>query len=368
MLLLHFADLHLDAPFRWASPDRARRRRQGLRATLRRIVDLAREAGADAVLCAGDLYEQESLTPDTAAFVLDAIARLAPIPVFLAPGNHDWDGPRGLYRQARWPAHVRVFHGDRLTPAPLGPGVTVWGAAHGAPAGTRGFLDGARVHGPGVHLAVFHGAERGWGIEDGAPAHDDPHAPFTAAEIEAAGLAHVFCGHYHAPRDAARHTYPGNPDPLTFGETGERGVVLATVLDGAVARERRVVATSEVHDVEVDVSGCASGDAVRELVASRLRGLGGDARVSLRGDLAPSAEVGEDDVRDAAPWMATVVPERGRLGVAYDVAAISREPTVRGEFVRGLLEPGGDLDADTRRRVLITGLRALDGRGDLEVW
>jgi DNA repair protein SbcD/Mre11 len=356
--LLHFADLHLDAPFRWAPPARARERRNGLRASLRRIVDLARAAAVDAVLCAGDLYEQESFTPDTAAFILDALGRLAPIPVFLAPGNHDWLGPDSLYRQARWPAHVHVFTTDRLAPVPLAPGVTLWGAAHLSPAGTPGFLRHPPIRGPGVHLALFHGAEGGG---------DDPHAPFTADEVAAAGLAHAFCGHYHAPRDAPGHTYPGNPDPLTFGEQGERGVVLATLGDGgAVMRERRRVASSQVHDVALDVSGCPTGDAVRDLVAARLRGLAGDVRVSLRGEVSPGLDVGEDDVRGTAPWLDAMVVDMSGVRVAYDLAAIAGEPTVRGEFVRAVHE--GELDAETRRRVLVTGLRALDGRADLEVW
>jgi DNA repair exonuclease SbcCD nuclease subunit len=360
--LLHFADLHLDTPFRWAGAERARRRRHALRTTLRRIVDLAHSCRVDAVLCAGDLYEQDSFTPDTAAFVVDAFERLAPIPVYVAPGNHDWLGPESLYRQVRWPAHVHVFDADRLAPVPLAPGITLWGAAHLGPAGTRGFLRGASVDGPGIHLALFHGAEYTGGGEA------DPHAPFTAGELPEAGIHHAFCGHYHAPRDAPHHTYPGNPDPLTFGETGERGVVLATVGgDGSLSRERRRVASSLVHDIALDVSGCATGDDVRELVAGRLRGLAGDARVTLRGELQAGAEVQDVDVGEAAPWMDAVVPNLSRLGVAYDLEAIGREPTVRGEFVRALTA-AAELDPSTRRQVLITGLRALDGRTDLEVW
>ena len=89
--IVHFADLHLDARFAWAGAhsDSARRRRQGLRDTLRRIVELAKDAKADAVLCGGDLYEHKRTTPDTAAFLKDAFAQLAPSRVFLAPGNHD---------------------------------------------------------------------------------------------------------------------------------------------------------------------------------------------------------------------------------------------------------------------------------------
>ena len=56
----------------------------------------------------------------------------------------------------------------------------------------------------------------------------------------------------------------------------------------------------------------------------------------------------------------------GNLHVAYDVESIAEEETVKGEFVRSVLSQ--DLSGDEQRRILVTGLRALDGRDDLEVF
>ncbi len=110
--LLHFSDLHLDAQFAWAGPEAARKRRENLRSTLLRIVELARAEGVDAVLSGGDLYEHERITPDTAGFLRSAFAGLDPIPVFLAPGNHDWFGPASAYERVAWTPNVHVFrHG-----------------------------------------------------------------------------------------------------------------------------------------------------------------------------------------------------------------------------------------------------------------
>ncbi len=55
----------------------------------------------------------------------------------------------------------------------------------------------------------------------------------------------------------------------------------------------------------------------------------------------------------------------GRIGLGYDLDAIAAEATVRGQFVRDALEELGD--DQTRRKVVLTGLRALEGRADLEV-
>ena len=365
MRLLHIADLHLDAPFRWADPKLARRRRQGLRDTLRRVLALAVETRVDAILCAGDLYEQDTFSPDTASFLRDAFQQIHPLPVYVAPGNHDWYGAESLYSQVDWSPNVHLFTSGRLEPVELDAGLTLWGAAHLAPAGTGNFLEGFAPDRGGVHLALLHGSERA-----DLPAFGEgraPHAPFDAHDLVRAGIHHAFCGHYHQPRDAARHTYPGNPDPLTFGETGERGAVLARIHpDGTVERERHRVATSQVHDIDIDVAGCTGIQQVRDRVGARLQGLTGMARLTLRGELPPEADLQDADVRDVAPWMEAVLPRLERVAIAYDLDALALEQTVRGQFVRAVRE-AAELDDDDRRRVLITGLRALDGRPELAV-
>jgi len=363
--LLLFSDLHLDRAFRWAGERAARKRRQALRDTLLRIVQLAEDEHVDAVLCGGDLYEHERFSADTGEFLRSAFERLASISVYVAPGNHDWYGRDSLYRQVRWTPNVHVFSTDRLEPVKLDDGLTLWGAAHCAPANTDGFLEAARVSGQGVHLGLFHGSEITFLYAQGD--EKVPHAPFRAEQIARAGLSHAFLGHFHKAQDAERFTYPGNPDPLEFGEDGDRGAVIATVAkDGSVIRERRRVAVSEVHDFKVDVTGCASQQDVRELLSAQLGGLLGAVRITLDGELGPEAELSLPDLRDIAPHLDGLVVRPGALRVGYDIDRIAVEETVAGQFVREVRASG--LPVDLVDRVLVTGLRAFEGRSDLEVF
>ena len=365
--IVHFADLHLDASFAWAGAASAvaRQRRQSLRDVLVRIAAIVREVEADALFCGGDLYEHDRVTRDTAEFLRATFRSLDPVPVYVAPGNHDWYGPESVYARNDWSPNVHIFRGPRLAPVPLRPGLTLWGGAHLAPANTDDFLEGFRVEGPGAHIALFHGAERSWFAEQGPG--KEPHAAFDAGAIEATGLSHAFLGHYHRPRDAERHTYPGNPDPLAFGEDGLRGVVIARVAeDGSLTRERRVVAQTEVHDLVLDVGGCGSSQEIRD----RLRVLAGErsgiVRLTVEGELEPEVDLREDDLRHVLAGTFDAVQVRlGNLRSGYDLGAIRGEHTVRGAFVSDVLD--SDLPEDEKRRVLIAGLRALDGRDDLDV-
>ena len=364
--VVHFADLHLDARFAWAGAagQASRRQRQRLREALGRIVDLALERDADALLCGGDLYEHECATADTAAFLRATFARAAPLRVFVAPGNHDWYGPGSLYTSTSWSDNVHVFRESALRGVPLGPGVTLWGAAHLKPAGSGNFLAGFRAPPDGIHIALFHGAENAWFAEQGEG--KERHAPFDARELATAGIHHAFLGHYHRPKDAERHTYPGNPAPLAFGEDGVRGAVVATIgADGGVSSDRVRVAREEAHDIDLDVTGCESQQAVRDRLARQTDGLAGVARVTLSGELARDVDLREEDVRDALGRFEAVQVRVGDLRPGYDIDALKEEQTVRGQFVSDVLE--SDLADDERRRVLTAGLRALDGRSDLEV-
>ena len=343
----------------------ARRRRQALRDVFVRIIDKAEDERVDALLCGGDLYEHDRYTPDTAAFLKSEFQRIHPIRVYIAPGNHDWYGPQSLYRTVEWSDNVHVFNENLLRPFQIDDGITLWGAAHTSPANTPGFLD-FRVDREGVNLALFHGSERGWFTEQGEG--KDPHAPFDAEQIVRAGIDHAFLGHYHRPKDDQHFTYPGNPDPLSFGEEGERGIVLASVHgDGSVQRKRVSVAVTEIHDIDVDISGCTNQQEVRGRVEESIEDLAGVARVNLKGELDPNVDFRIRDIQSlSASHNLSSTFQIGNIHSGYDFEAIQNKPTVRGKFVTNVT--AADMPEEEKRKVLITGLRALDGREDLEVF
>jgi DNA repair exonuclease SbcCD nuclease subunit len=361
--LLLFADLHLDAPFAWARPETARVRRSNRRQTLTRILALADEERVDAVLCAGDLFEHDRVTPDTVAFLQSSFAR-TDRRIILAPGNHDWLSSASPYALTDWSPNVHVFREAELAPLGLADGLTLWGAAHRAPANTDGFFKDFVPDRGGVHLAVAHASETSllaW-QEPGK----QPHAPFEAAEIAAAGISHAFLGHYHLPRDAERHTYPGNPDPLEFGEEGERGAVLATVQpDGSVLRERRVVAVSQVSDITISVDRAQHATDITDAVAAAVANLRGCVRVTLDGELGPAVALDLNEINRLGAHLDGMQVRTGRISVGYDLESMAAEATVRGQFIRDA--QAQIPDADQRRRIVLTGLRALEGRADLEV-
>ncbi len=141
-------------------------------------------------------------------------------------------------------------------------------------------------------------------------------------------------------------------------------VIAAVAADGTLARERRSVAVSQVHDLVVTLDGCHHVDDVLQRVAMAITGLSGSVRLTLSGEIPAELPVDPRAIVGLGAHLDGLVVRTNQLQPAYDLEAISAETTVRGQFARDAQQIADD---DRRRKVLITGLRALEGRGDLEV-
>jgi exonuclease SbcD len=106
-------------------------------------------------------------------------------------------------------------------------------------------------------------------------------------------------------------------------------------------------------------------EAVQERVDAALTGVAGTVRVTLGGEVGSDLPLDPGRLRRPAHVTAWVV-RVGDVQYGYDLAALAQEQTVRGQFVRDV-QADPELDESTRRRVLLTGLRAFDGRDDLAV-
>jgi exonuclease SbcD len=85
MRFLHTADWHVGRTIR------GRSRLEEFAAALNGVVDVAVDQKVDAVLLAGDVYDQRSVTADADKLVFETLLRLSAedIPVVAIPGNHD---------------------------------------------------------------------------------------------------------------------------------------------------------------------------------------------------------------------------------------------------------------------------------------
>jgi len=366
--ILHFADLHLDTSFAASgmTSSMAARRREELRGALRRILGLVQDHGVDLVTIGGDLYEQERCNPDTGNFLREQFERLAPVPVIIAPGNHDPWVPHSLYRQIDWPPNVFVFTDSRLYPYHHGD-VTIWGAAHQSPSCRDNLVAGVKVPSQGTNLLLLHASD----VEN-IPIAKSAFCPVTAADVVDGGFVLALLGHYHGarltPADTPVLCYPGSPEPLGFDEVGKHYALLVEIEDEEVKPallevDHRVYAT-----LSVDVSGATTREDIRnEVIGLSRQGNLEQAfvRLTLAGMLSPEVELDSEALLSDLSEFFAFLDVRNETYPAYDLEALKQDLTVKGAFVRKMLAIVEQGDPDRReiaREALHLGLQAMDKR------
>ncbi len=244
--LLHTADWHLGKRFPgFAEADETRLTRARLD-VLDKVLLVAEQRAVDAVLCAGDLFDEPSPDREWWEPVATKLAAWRPRrPVFLLPGNHDPLQAQSVYERGHpfrraLPDWVHVVDDDAFT----------WtlndvAVLHARPCRSRAGQDDpalalpARAPGdPRIRIGLVHGS-----TFDAV----DCQTNFPIAKEAAAlrGFDYLAIGDTHSFREVppgARPpvVYPGTPEPTSFDEPGAGNVVAVFV-----SRARRVTLAAE---------------------------------------------------------------------------------------------------------------------------
>lgn len=223
MKLLHAADFHLDSPLTGLPPDKSALRRGELREVPARLAKLAGEEGADLVLLSGDLFDGARVYPETLRALAGALEEMA-VPVFIAPGNHDYYHQKSPYALTAWPDNVHIFTQLGLEAVELPElNCVVHGCAFTAPHREDDPLAGFAAPDDGkLHLLCVHG--------EVGPAGS--YGPIDPKSLEKSGAAYAALGHIHAGMSGRAGktlwAYPGCPEGRGFDELGPKGALIVT--------------------------------------------------------------------------------------------------------------------------------------------
>lgn len=244
---------------------------------IRRIGDVAREHGAEFVVAAGDVFDDNVVDPHTVARTCDALATIE-VPVYLLPGNHDPLDGNTIYRSPRWrdarPGHVHVIESTAPIDVP-GTDAQIVGAPWASRRPGRD-LNNEALAAAGdcpagtVRILLGHGQ-----VDAIAPDTSDPSLVALQPLLDAAAagrLHYAALGDRHSTLDVEGHGlvwFSGSPEVTAFRDT-DAGNVLAVELTPdkppAVSRHRVGEWVFERHEIEL--SDDASVAALEALLAA----------------------------------------------------------------------------------------------------
>ena len=366
--ILHLADLHLGYLPPWEEAAKARQQERDGR--LRAAVDWALAHGIDLVLIAGDLFETHRPPAPLVDACVQDLSRLvhAGVQVVTLPGNHDEISYHdSVYRkeQTRWPG-VLITNPNMEKSATFtcrGHNVHIYSLAYtsGLTRADRPLADFPRPVGDGFHIAMLHGS-LDWN-------RGERSLPIDGQALEAAGYDYVALGHIHRFGVQGRErpvVYAGMIDGKDFDDPGTGEYVVVT-LDGAGASLTREAAGNARRFiiVELDAGAYQGFEELAEAACEQIPE-GAAVRLVLTG--MPGFALQPARLKEALAgrtYYLEVVDETA--GISDDLLrALAAEPTVRGAFVRRMLErlkAAGPGQEKLIRRSLVRGLEALGWEG-----
>lgn len=233
MKFIHFADAHLDSPFRGLSflpQGLFNKIKNAANESLQRIVDLAISEQVDLVLIAGDTFDSPQPTPGSQVFFAKQVKRLtdAEIQVALVLGNHDY-----LKVQDLLVAKSPFFH-------LIGPGQVeqlvlqtkggfeyeINGYSYQQNHVTANVMAQMKPKGDRFAFGLLHA-----NLETG---QQGVYCPFTQNDLERLNYDYFALGHIHHRRIISRKplaAYPGNIQGRQVNELGEKGCLLGEVYE-----------------------------------------------------------------------------------------------------------------------------------------
>ena len=235
LTLLHTADWHLGLRFPAFEAEQQKRLTRARLEVVTRILDVAESRRVDAVLCAGDLFNEQAPEQLWWGGVLQELQQRQrrgwQRPVVLLPGNHDPLTTNSIYHETHpfrrgLPDFVKVVDQSGWE-LPLGDNAVVVASPCTSAAGDTKLVDSLPKREAGderIRIGLIHGQTFD------IPGHQT-NFPIPAGSAEALGLDYLAIGDTHAFRDVEpdAHTptvYPSAPEATNFGEQDTGHVAL----------------------------------------------------------------------------------------------------------------------------------------------
>lgn len=232
MKFIHFADAHLDSPFRGLSflpSEEFNHIYQAADQSLKRIVDLALAEKVDLVLIAGDTFDSSQPSPRAQLFFAEQVKRLtdAQIQVVMIFGNHDHMKKEDLL-VTKTPYFKLLGNGEKVETVTFetkdGFAYDVIGFSYLNNHITRDMIPDFPEKGQDYTFGLMHAQEK---AQSG-----NVYAPFTTSEVQNLNYDYFALGHIHARNNLSEDpwiVYPGNIQGRHINEMGAKGCYLGEI-------------------------------------------------------------------------------------------------------------------------------------------
>lgn len=357
MRIIHTGDLHLEAGLSTNyTKEQARERRREMLQTFEHMLQYAQEQGVSVILLAGDFFDTGKITKRTRKWIYELMRSCPDIDFLYLRGNHDRN--TGFGDDGENVPNLKLFgtqwtkfsykeldiSGIELTEENL-----------------RNIYDTLLLQPDRLNLVALHGQEAQY-------APKDDREIIVLDRLKHKYIDYLALGHVHEYRSGkldnrGTYCYCGCLEGRGFDECGTKGFVLLDVSEGRISHEFVPFAKRELHEVQVDLTGCESTQDMLRRMMKRLADVripkSDLVRVVLNGYLDMEAEKDTDFLQHKLEDQYYLLKIKDKTRLAWNPEDYRYDKSLKGEFVRMLAASG--LPEEEKERIILTGIRALAG-------
>jgi exonuclease SbcD len=356
--VIHTADIHLGARF-VSLENKSKLHRDDCQKVFSGIIDLCISHKVDALLIAGDLFDNSEPQNSLVKFVIEQFERLRDnnVNVFISSGNHDSHKEGSVWSKYEFPSNVTVFSSKNMEPRESGD-MIVYGLAYMD--NEKEPLNGFSVNSSDkFKIGLVHGSVVNI---DWKEQSEKEYRKITDLDLDNCGLDYVALGHFHNTRcngGKTRCYYSGSPEPLSFKNEKDCGVLLITY-DGETRIDHIKTNIREFDTVEIDCTHLETDTEIRKVLIGN-KGENKALRLILKGS--PSLDLNIDIELLTSEYNENYffLKIMDEIDIPADLNA---DDTIRGNFIR-LMKSEINKEVDPKKKKVLTNAMRI-GVGHLD--
>ena len=330
MKFIHIADMHFDMPFTVLSKNElAEERRIDQRKAFQKMIDYIKENKIEYLFIAGDLYENEYVRKSTIEYINNCFKQIPETKIYITPGNHDPYLMNSYYNKYEWNENVHIF--TKLDKVSNG-NINIYG---------YGFTDfySKKVEVPSgldnlkINILIMHADL------DGSTKEFGDYNSILESELKNTEFDYIALGHIHKTNyeEKRKIIYPGSMIAGGFDELGNHGMVVGEIDEQTkkLSTEFIKLDNKEFVEIDLDISNINS----KEELIENINNIKIDSNKYYKIKLTGTKQI-EIDTNELIKYVENknIIKLKDKTKVEYDLEKISKEQSLKGIFVRELLE------------------------------
>lgn len=334
MKFVHIADMHFDSPFVNLSDkgELGDLRRLEQRKIFKKVIEYIKENDIKYLFISGDLYEQKYIKKSTIEYINKLFKEIPETRVFIAPGNHDPFIKNSYYNQFDWNENVEIFNSSIKKIETDEADIYGYG------------FDDYYCTNCGIENTTIENKERTnilvvHGTIDGASIEDKQYNSMSKNMLKQKGFDYIAMGHIHKldynTEEEQRIAYPSSPISLGFDELGEHGMLVGEIEKGKIDLKFIPLDEEKFVEIELDITEINSKEDLIEKINDLEIAENQYVKIILIGNR--NFEINTYEIIKLIT-NDRIIKIKNKTKIAYDLEKMSNNNTLKGLFVKKMLE------------------------------